>query len=319
MDRVYDSPKLQKKPSLSEPKKVKAQSPKIREMKEQLVGLLFLGPTIILLGVFVFYPLIKSVYLSLVMTDTLGEIVEFVGIQNYLELFRDPVFFDSLKVTFLFAVFTVPLSIIIALILAVLTHNTLKGMRIFQFFFSLPIAMSVGTSSIIWMLLFHPTSGMINYLLGKFGVDSIQWLTDPNWALVSISLITIWMNLGFNFIILLAGLQGISSELYESAKMDGAGKISLFKNITIPLLSPTLFFVTIISVIGAFQAFGQIHILTKGGPMDSTNVFIYSLYQEAFVNFQFGLGSTRALVLFVIILILTWIQFKVGERKVHYQ
>jgi sn-glycerol 3-phosphate transport system permease protein len=192
-------------------------------------------------------------------------------------------------------------------------------MRVFQFVFSLPVVLSVGSSAVIWKFLFHPTLGMLNYLLGRAGIDPIPWLISPDWALISISIMTIWMNLGFNYIILSSGLQGIPDEIYESARMDGAGALLTFRKISMPLLSPTLFFVTVVSIIGAFQSFGQINILTRGGPMDSTNVFVYSIYQEAFVNFRFGTGSAQALILFAVIMLLTLLQFKWVERKVHYQ
>jgi sn-glycerol 3-phosphate transport system permease protein len=291
----------------------------ISKLKENVIGYLFLSPSIILFTIFLFYPLAKSVYLSLFITDPRGKIAEFVGIQNYINLFTSDQFFTSLKVTVLFALLTVPSSIVFALVLSLFTHNRLKGMRIFQFIFSLPIAISVGTASIIWMILFHPSAGMFNYFLNQLGFQSIFWLSDPKWALFSISLVTVWMNLGFNYIVLLSGLQGISEDLYESARIDGAGRFRILWNMTLPLLSPTIFFVSIVSIIGAFQAFGQIHIMTKGGPIDSTNVFVYSLYQEAFINFNFGSGSASAIVLFAIILSLTFIQFKITERKVHYQ
>ncbi|WP_204498990.1 carbohydrate ABC transporter permease [Aquibacillus albus] len=309
---------MQSIPVLSSSKTKMKHKPKHLRI-DQIAGYGFIMPTVILLSMFVFYPFFQSIYLSFFMTDPLGNVVKFVGFQNYVELFTDKEFLNSLKITFLFTVFTVPTGIFIALILAVLTNNKSKGMRGFQFIFALPIAMSVGTSSIIWLLLFNPTAGVLNYLLNVVGVESIQWLTNPDWALLSISIMTIWMGLGLDFIILLAGLQAIPDDLYESAKIDGAGSLTIFTKITIPLLSPTIFFVLIISVINALQAFGQFNVLTGGGPMKSTNVFVFSLYQEAFVNFQFGLGSTRAFVLFVIIVLLTWIQFKVGEKKVHYQ
>jgi sn-glycerol 3-phosphate transport system permease protein len=169
------------------------------------------------------------------------------------------------------------------------------------------------------MMLFHPTLGSLNYFLSLIGIHPIFWLSDPKWALFSVSIMTIWMNVGFNYIVLLSGLQGISEEIYDSAKIDGSGPIRTFTQIILPLLSPTVFFVTIVSIIGAFQSFGQIHILTKGGPMDNTDVLVYSIYQDAFINYHFGTGSAQALVLFVIILILTLVQFIVFERKVHYQ
>ncbi|WP_240762949.1 carbohydrate ABC transporter permease [Paenibacillus thalictri] len=287
--------------------------------REHTLGYFFLAPSLILFIMFLFYPMLRSVYLSMTLTDPRGRVAEFVWFDNFIDLFSSSQFYSNLKVTLLFILFTVPTCIIWSLLLAALTHNKLKGMKIFQFVFSIPIVLSVGTGSIIWFLLFHPTAGMLNYFLSFVGVDNIKWLADPNWALPSISMMTIWMNMGFMYIVLLSGLQGVPDELYESAKIDGAGPARTFVQIVLPLLSPTIFFVLIVSVISAFQAFGQIHILTKGGPMNLTNVVVYSIYQDAFINFRFGSGSAQALVLFLIILALTIFQFKVLEKKVHYQ
>lgn len=287
--------------------------------KELATGYLFLAPSLILFALFLFYPLVKSLYLSFYLTDPMGNVALFVGLDNYMNLFTSSGFLNSMKITFLFMLYTVPSSIALALLMAVLTHNRLRGMRLFQLTFSLPLAISVGTASVIWMLLFHPSSGMLNYFLSLVGVGPIFWLSDPAWALFSISLMTVWMNVGFLYIVLLSGLQGIPDHLYESAKLDGASIWSQFRHITIPMLSPTIFFAAIVSIIGAFQAFGQIHIMTQGGPVDRTNVIVYDLYREAFIQFQFGTGSARALILFAIILVLTLIQFKLAEKKVHYQ
>ena len=160
---------------------------------------------------------------------------------------------------------------------------------------------------------------MLNYLLGVVGLQPVQWLVSPDYALLSVSLMTVWMNLGFNYIMLSSGMQSISEEIYESAKIDGASPVTVFWRITLPLVSPTLFFVLVVSTISAFQSFGQINILTQGGPINSTNVFVYSIYQESFVNFRFGTGSAQAIMLFLVIMLLTFIQFKFVERKVHYQ
>lgn len=285
------------------------------------IGLAYtlLAPSIIVFTIFLFYPMIKSVYLSLHLTDPRGNVALFVGLDNYKDMFTSPAFYQSLKVTVLFMLLTVPTVILIALILAALTHHRMRGMKLFQWIFSLPVILSVGTSSVIWAMLYHPTTGTLNYFLSLVGIDPIFWLADPKWALISVSVMTIWMNLGFTYIVILGGLKGIPSEIYESARMDGAGAWRIFFNISIPLLSPALFFISIISIIGSFQAFGQINILTKGGPAQSTDVIVYSIYQDAFVNFQFGTGSAKALVLFAIILVLTFIQFRFVERKVHYQ
>jgi sn-glycerol 3-phosphate transport system permease protein len=292
---------------------------KKNKLKENALGYFFLAPSLVLFGVFLFYPMLKSVYLSMTLTDPRGNIAEFVWFDNYKQLFDSEVFLNNLLVTLKFVMFTVPTCIIWSLLLAALTHNKLRGMKVFQFIFSLPIVISVGTGSIIWLLLFHPTAGMLNYFLSQIGIPAVSWLPDPSWALISISLMTIWMNMGFAYIVILSGLQGVPEDIYESAKIDGAGPIRTFMKIILPLLSPTLFFVTIVSVISAFQAFGQINILTKGGPMNSTNVIVFSIYQDAFINFRFGTGSAQALVLFAIILSLTIVQFIVLERKVHYQ
>lgn len=297
----------------------KAKSISSMRRKDTALGYLFLAPSLVLFGIFLFYPLLQSVYLSVHLTDPRGRIAAFVGFDNYATLLTSKEFWNSLKVTGLFTLLTVPAGIVLGLVMAALTHTKLRFMRVFQFAFSLPLALSVSTTSVIWMMLFHPTLGMFNYFLSVAGLAPVQWLTDPAYALLSIAAMTVWMHSGFNFIVLLSGIQGISEDMYDSAKIDGAGPLRTFMQIILPLLSPTVFFLVIVSVINAFQSFGQIHILTKGGPAGSTEVFVYSIYKEAFTNYQFGTGSAMALVLFVIILLLTIIQFTVLERKVHYQ
>ncbi|MEF2968271.1 sugar ABC transporter permease [Paenibacillus sp. M1] len=291
----------------------------LSRLKEPALAYLFLAPSILLFGLFLLYPLLRSFYLSLYLTDPRGQIAAYVGLDNFRQLLASPQFWSSLAVSGKFALITVPGGLLLGLVMSALANSRLKGMRIFQFIFSLPLALSVSTSSVIWMMLFHPTLGMFNYFLDLAGLPAIQWLTDPKWALLSLSVMTIWMNSGFNFIVLLSGLQGISDEMYDSAKIDGAGPIRTFVRIILPLLSPVVFFLTVVSLIGSFQAFGQMHILTKGGPAGSTEVLVYSIYKEAFVNYQFGTGSAMAIVLFLLILILTLIQFIFVEKKVHYQ
>jgi sn-glycerol 3-phosphate transport system permease protein len=287
--------------------------------RETAAGYLFIAPSLLLFAVFLFFPLGKAVYLSLHLTDPRGRIAAFVGLDNFTQLFRSDTFWNSLYVTLKFTILTVPTGLIAGIALAALTHSKLRGMRMFQFIFSMPVALSVSTTSIIWMMLYHPTTGTFNYFLSKLGLPGVQWLTDPAWALVSISIMTVWMNSGFNYIVLVSGLQGIGEDIFDSARIDGAGPLRTFVRIILPLLSPTVFFLTVVSVMNAFQSFGQIHILTKGGPADSTNVFVYSIYKEAFVNYQFGTGSAFSLVLFAIMLLLTFIQFRFAEKKVHYQ
>lgn len=292
---------------------------KKQRVKSFTKGMLFLLPSIVLFGTFLFYPLFKTMYLSFFLTNARGETSVFVGLQNYIEMFYSPIFHQSMKSTFLFVLYTVPTTIIIALLLAVLANEKLKGIGFFRTIFSSTMGISVAAASVFWLYMFHPSIGFLNRILEFIGIESIGWLTDPKWALVAVAVTTIWMNLGFTFLVLLGGLQSIDSYLYESADIDGAGYFYKLRRITIPILSPTLFFVITVTIINAFQTFGQIDILTQGGPQNSTNLIVYSIYREAFSNYQFGTASAEAIVLFIIILIMTILQFKLGERKVHYQ
>lgn len=287
--------------------------------KNFIKGIMFLLPSIILFSLFLFYPMIKTLYLSFFLTDMAGTPTVFVGLDNYIQLYTSDIFRKSFISTFLFVLYIVPSSIIIALFLAVLANEKLKGVGLFRTMYSSTMGISVAAGSIFWMYLFNPSMGLLNEALGVIGIDSIGWLTDPDWALIAISLTTIWMNIGFTFLILLGGLQSIDQSLYENANIEGAGYFRKLFQITVPMLSPTLFFVLVVTIINAFQTFGQIDILTKGGPQYETNLIVYSIYREAFVNRQFGPASAQAVVLFVIILIMTAIQFKFAERKVHYQ
>ena len=283
------------------------------------IGLIYLLPSIVLFSIFVFYPMIRTIYLSFFLTDQNGAAMLHVGLDNFTYLFTSKEFINSMKATALFVLYTVPVTVIIAFFLALLTNEKLKGIGFFRTIFSSTMGISVAASSVVWLFLFHPSVGMFNRVLHSFNLPQVQWLLDPEWALFSVSLSTIWMNIGFSFLIILGGLQNIDEHLYESSRVDGAGYFYRLRRITIPMLSPTLFFIVTITLINAFQSFGQIDILTKGGPSQSTNLIVYSIYREAFVNYQFGTASAQAVILFIMILIVTIIQFKFGEKKVHYQ
>lgn len=282
-------------------------------------ALLYLLPSMILFSVFVFYPMFRTIYLSFFLTDQQGTASLFVGFENYIYLWESESFRKSLKSTLFFVLYTVPTGVILALFFALLANEKIKGIGFFRTIYSSTMGISVAASSVVWLFLFHPSTGVFNRILSLFGMKEVMWLLDPNWALISVSISTIWLNLGFSFLILLGGLQHIDEYLYESATIDGAGYWYQLRRITIPMLSPTLFFITTISLINAFQTFGQIDILTKGGPSESTNLIVYAIYREAFVNYQFGTASAQAVVLFLLILIVTIFQFKLGEKKVHYQ
>lgn len=305
--------------AIGRPDRAALRKQQARSLRDCGEALLYLGPSLFLFAVFVFVPLGRSVYLSLFYTNPLGNPRTFAGVDHYVDLATSPAFHRSLQTTFLFVLYTVPGGIALALLLAVLANRRLRGINVFRTFFSSTIAVSLAVAATIWALMLNPSVGLFNYMLSLIGIRGPGWLIEPNSALLSISLVTIWASLGFNMIVLLSGLQGIPEEIYESAKIDGAAGWSIFRHITIPMLSPSLFFLLVVNIIHVFQAFTQIHALTRGGPVDATNVLVYSIYLDAFVNFQFGYASAQALVLFAIILALTLIQFGVVERRVHYQ
>ncbi len=242
-----------------------------------------------------------------------------VGADQYRDVLTSPDFRYSLFVTGQFALYTVIPATMIGLYLAILVHRRLPGVVFFRTVFSSTIALSVAVSSVMFLLLLNPGVGVLNYLLDRGGAPAQSWLTDPTWALPAVAMTTVWMNVGFATIVILAGLQNIPEELYESARVDGAGRWSQFLHITLPGLSPTLLFVSVVGVIFAFQSFGQIHILTQGGPLDSTTVIVYSIYREAFLHYNVGLASAEAVVLFVLVLLVTLVQFAVARQWVFYR
>ena len=301
-----------------------------RAAQQLLAALPFLAPSIVLFGAFVFYPLVKSVYLGFYIENPFRTRQIYVGFDQYRDVLTSSEFLSSLLVTATFTVYTVVPALVIATFLAVLANQKLPGIAVFRTVFSSPLAASVAISSVFWLVLLHPIIGVLpgNDWLNNGGWAVAEhsgfgrvtsWLTDPNWALISVSLATAWMNIGLFTVILLAGLQTIPDEMYESARMDGAGRWAQFWHVTMPMLSPTLFFASVVGVIFAFQSFGQVEIMTKGGPVDATNVIIYSIYQEAFENFRYGAASVQAVALFVIMLGLTLLQFRLVRGRIFYR
>ena len=304
-----------------------------------LTALPFLAPSIVLFSAFVFYPLVKSVYLGFFVSNPFRTRQIYVGFDQYRDVLTSSEFISSLAVTATFTLYTVLPAIAIGTFLAVLANQKLPGIVVFRTIFSSTLAASVAVSSVLWLVLLHPSIGALNEIIDGLGLPRVRWLqdggwavgeragvldlasawfVDPNWALISVSLATIWMNIGLFTIIMLAGLQTIPEELYESARVDGAGRWSLFWHVTLPMLSPMLFFATVVGMIFAFQSFGQIQILTEGGPVDASNVLLYSIYQEGFQNFREGAASVQAIALFVIMLVLTLAMFRLAAGRVFY-
>lgn len=287
-------------------------------LREAAYAMLLLSPSIVLFGVFAFYPLAKTFYLGFFQSDPFGLSSTYVGFDQYWDVITSSDFHNSLEVTILYALITVPAGLVLGLGLALLAHQKLRGILIFRTIFSSTVASSVAVGSVMWLTLLNPNIGLINYGLREAGFEPIAWLNDPDWALLAVSLTTIWLNLGFTFIVMLAGLQSIPEELYESAKIDGAGAFSRFFDVTLPMLSPTMLFAFVVLTILAFQSFGQIDLLTQGGPLDRTNVIVYSIYTEGFRDFNQGAAAAQAVFLFLLVLGLTFVQFRFLERRVFY-
>ncbi len=282
---------------------------------------LYLVPALIVFAVFMFYPLGRSFVLSFQGNDILGRPQGFVGGDHYLRLLVDPAFRRVLWNTFAFVLLTVFPVVALSLFLSLLLHQRLRGIQFFRTAFASPFAFSVATASVIFAVMFNQATGVLNGILGVFGFDRVGWLTDPKIALVSIALTTIWMQIGYNLLVLSSGLGSVPDDLIEAARLDGAGGWRLQRNILIPLLTPQLFFLIVTGTIHSLQSFGQIHILTRGGPQNTTTTLVYSIYEQAFAysNSNFGFASAQAIVLLVVVIAITLLQFGVLERKVFYR
>ena len=295
-----------------------AQSIRLREVKNFFTAMLFLLPSLVIFTAYVFVPLIKTIDLSTFLTDAIGRPVERTWLENYQTVLSEPDLLNSLKVSFTFALYVVPTTLVLALFLAVLANQPLRGISVFRVIFSSTIAVSGATASLIFLFLFHPAIGVFNFMLDIAHLPRVQWLTSDATALISVSLVSIWLTLGFNTVIFLAALQGIPDELYESARIDGASFWPQFRYITVPMISPTIFFLIVVSTLGAMQTFTQVNIMTRGGPLDSTNMLVYLIYRAFYFNGQYGIAATLSIILFLIMFALTLVQFGVLERRVHY-
>jgi sn-glycerol 3-phosphate transport system permease protein len=290
-----------------------------RAAGEWSLAWLLISPAAALFAAFAFYPLGKAMYLSLYETSPFGGKDIYVGLDQWQRVMQDDAFRKSLWVTGKFVLLTVPAGMVLGLALALLSNQRLMGITIFRTIFSSTIASSVAIAAVTWALVLNPQNGILNYVLKELGFRPISWLTDPQWALFAVALTTVWISIGFTTIVILAALQGLPRELYESAQVDGAGRIRTFASITLPLLSPALFFVGVVSTISALQTFGQIDVLTRGGPLGETRVAVYAIYEDAFRHQDVGTACVESIVLFAVIASLTILQFRAVGRRVFYQ
>ena len=275
------------------------------QTKTALVALL---PSFVLFGVFTIYPIFHSLYLSFFNVSLISTKRSFVGWNNYAALIKNPTFQKAVLNTITYTLGVVPVGILLSLVIAVLLNNKLRFQGLFRTAFFTPVITSMVAVAIVWSWLLEPNCGLINSFLSKLGIAGPGWLTDPKWALPSVILLSIWKNLGYNMVIFLAGLQDIPRDVYESADIDGATPLQKFGYITLPLLKAPMGFAAIMSVIKSMQVFGQIYVMTGGGPANSTMVMVYYLYQQAFEFYRLGYASAVAWVLFAVILVVTLIQ-----------
>jgi sn-glycerol 3-phosphate transport system permease protein len=292
-----------------------------KNVRAFLEGMGYLAPTLLILGLFVFLPIITSFQLSLNRIAPFGHQMIYVGFENYERLLRDPDYWNSIRVTIWFMLGTVIAGVGLSVVLAIMLSYPLRHLSwLHRLLIFLPIVISSAVTGVLFRWLYHPVVGYVNYALSVVGVDGPNWLSSRSWALIAVMLAVTWRQLGFNVIIALAGVQNIDESYYEAAKVDGANLLQRIRHITIPLLSPTLFFLLIINVIYSLQTFAEINILTDGGPGQATNTLLYSIYVDAFIGTPLrGYASAQAYLLFIFILFISYIQFRGFGKRVHYQ
>ncbi|MBO6086851.1 sugar ABC transporter permease [bacterium] len=279
---------------------------------EKYAGLIFILPAMLGILIFIIIPIICSFGLSFTKWDLLNP-VQFVGLSNYRQIFSEQLFYKILINTVVFAVSTSVFGVIIPLVLASILNSKIRGSEFYKTAYFLPFITPMIVIGIVWEWIFDPNIGILNHVLHIH----INWLYDVHFAMPAMIIISVWKLIGYNMVIFLSALSGISQSLFESAKIDGASPFQTFKNVTVPLLSPTIFFVVIITAISSFQVFDLIYLMTQGGPLDSTNVLVYAIYKNAFEYFNVGKASAIAYVLFTIILVLTLVQWNLRKKLVY--
>ena len=301
--------------------KIKSLLPDITpSRREALVGYLFILPTYIGFILFILYPLIESMRISFLEFEILRD-SKYIGLENYVHLLKDGRLRTVYINTIIFTVLAVSFNAGIGLLLAVMLNRRLpKLMRnLYRSIFFFPVLVAHTYIAVIWRFLYQLETGVINYYLSLLGIEGIPWLSNPHWAMAAIIIMDVWKNTGFAMLVFLAGLQSIPHEYYEAAQLDGANERQLFLRITIPMLSPTIFFILVIFMIGALQVFDTIIVLTAGGPGDATRSVVIYIYELAFKRFNMGYAAAVSMTLFAIILVLTACQFWISRRWVHYE
>lgn len=267
--------------------------------------------------IFLAYPMARSLYLSFTSYDLFSP-PEWIGLRNFERIFGDPDFWQSVKVTFIYALGSVPGGTVIALALAMVLSQKLRGVNVWRTIFFMPSILSSIAVAILWLYIFRPEGGLLNVLLGWFGIEGPDWLLSEQWALPALILMS-WWSVGGQIVIYLAGLKGIPEVLYEAAEIDGANGMAKFRFVTLPMLSPTIFFNVVLAIIGALQVFDTGWVLTRGGPNDATLFYMINLYERAFQFVQMGYASALAWILFLIIMLITLLVIRSSAAWVYYE
>ncbi len=289
-----------------------------RARREFWVAMLFISPWVIGFALFEFGPLVASLGISLFKWDLI-QAPSWVGLDNYLELFTDdPLFWQSLKVTSVYSLFSVPFGLLFALLLALLLNQPLPGIAFFRTVFYLPAVVSGVAVAMLWIWVFNGEFGIVNYMLDVVGIEGPNWFFDRTWVMPAFILMSLW-GVGGSMIIFLAGLQGVPQELYDAAEVDGAGRLRQFQHVTWPLLTPVIFFNLVIGIIASFQTFTNSYVITEGGPANATLFYVLYLYNNGFKFFRMGKAATMAWILFVIILALTILVLRSSRIWVFYE
>ena len=289
-----------------------------RKIRENLIAYSFILPNLLGFAIFTLVPMVFSLVLAFMKWDGANE-VSWVGLNNFKQLLDDSTFRIALSNTFFYVIGTVPLTMAASLGLALLLNQPLRGRNFFRTTFFFPYVASLVAVAVVWNMLFHPAMGPVNQLLVTLGVENPpRWTASVDWAMPTVIMASIWKGMGYYMIIYLAALQGIPSYLYEAAEIDGANAFQKFRYVTLPMLTPATFFVSILLIISSFKVFDLIMVMTGGGPGRATNVLVIQVYNTAFREFRFGYSSAIAMVLFVIVLVITIIQFRSEKRWVNY-
>lgn len=292
---------------------MKSTTRKVSKLERQNVGYLLILPSYLIYAIFTLVPMVWTLGMSF--TNYNLKTSSFVGLQNYLRMFTDKLFLKSLWHTVYYSLLTIPLSMVIGLLLAVFLNRKIFARSIFRAGFYMPNILSLVAVAMAWLYMYETNHGILNRLLRTAGLPPVPWISSPGMAMISVAIMSIWNGMGYNMVVFLSGLQSIPDHLYEAASIDGASGIQQFFKITLPMLAPTTFFIFVMSCIRSFQVFGQVYVLTGGGPLNSTTTIAHQIYKNGFEHYEMGYASSQAVVLLFIILLITLVNMRYGRGE----